>query len=221
MTRVGASVSSALISDPCWRAEGLAAIEEHNEDLLDVVDELRQQPYFRYVSVNLLNGCNYFPQQEDECDSRSCELYPVDDEGIVPEAIIETDGEEYDFELDGWVRWDMPSEDYYDLFENREAFTGYDGRKIWTFVHEKICFDESGFSSALGSTEGEVWQRDFNRVVSGLHSSINCHIVEGIANAPNSRPPKMNDRNDLLDADAEFERRLVNFPQAIEHLYFA
>jgi len=62
--------SQSLISDSCWRSEGLAAIDEYSEDLLEIVDELRQQPYFRYYSVNLLNGCNYFPQQEDECDSR-------------------------------------------------------------------------------------------------------------------------------------------------------
>ena len=62
--------SQSLISDSCWRSEGLAAIDEYSEDLLEIVDELRQQPYFRFYSVNLLNGCNYFPQQEDECDSR-------------------------------------------------------------------------------------------------------------------------------------------------------
>jgi hypothetical protein len=62
--------SQSLISDSCWRSEGLAAIDEYSSDLLEIVDELRQQPFFRYYSVNLLNGCNYFPQQEDECDSR-------------------------------------------------------------------------------------------------------------------------------------------------------
>jgi len=53
--------------------------------------------------------------------SRSCELYPEDDDGVVPEFIKILDGKEYDFELDGWVRWDMPTDDYYDLFENNEV----------------------------------------------------------------------------------------------------
>jgi hypothetical protein len=50
-----------------------------------------------------------------------------------------------------------------DLFENREAFTGYDGKGIWAFIHEKICFPEENFNSKLGTEEGALWQRDFNR----------------------------------------------------------
>ena len=51
---------------------------------------------------------------------RSCELYPEDD-GAVPESLKVLDGQEYGFELDGWVRWDMPTDDYYDLFANNEV----------------------------------------------------------------------------------------------------
>ena len=72
-------------------------MDEHNEDLLEVLDELRQQPFFRYYDMDMLNGCNFFPQSIDECD-RSCELYPVDD-GSVPDSIVSTDSEEYDFEV--------------------------------------------------------------------------------------------------------------------------
>ena len=62
-----------------------------------MLDELRQQPFFRYYDMDMLNGCNFFPQSIDECD-RSCELYPVDD-GSVPDSIVATDSEEYDFEV--------------------------------------------------------------------------------------------------------------------------
>ena len=55
-----------------------------------------------------------------EAGTASCEIFPLDDP--VDEGILERDSREYDFELDGWVRWDMPSEDYYDVFENREAY---------------------------------------------------------------------------------------------------
>ena len=103
--------ASSLISDPCWRAEGLAAIDAHNEDLCETLDELRAQSYFRFYSVDLLKGCNYFPQSEDECVS-TCELYPADEEDI-PSAIKKVDALEHEFELDAWVRWDMPSDDYY------------------------------------------------------------------------------------------------------------
>ena len=103
--------ASSLVSDPCWRAEGLAAIDEHNEDLCATLDELRAQSYFRFYSVDLLKGCNYFPQSEDECVS-TCELYPSEEEDI-PSAIKKVDASEHEFELDAWVRWDMPSDDYY------------------------------------------------------------------------------------------------------------
>jgi len=54
--------ASSLISDPCWRAEGLQCIDDENDELLEVLNKLRQQPFFRYYSVDLLKGCSYFPQ---------------------------------------------------------------------------------------------------------------------------------------------------------------
>ena len=72
----------------------------------------------------------------------------------VPPTIKEVDGRQHDFELDGWVRWDMPSEDYYDVFENREAYTAYDGGMIWSFIHNKICFRDPGVTSR--AVDGEA-----------------------------------------------------------------
>jgi hypothetical protein len=40
----------------------------------------------------------------------------------VPVAIREADLNEHEFELDGWARWDMPSEDYYDTEEFPESY---------------------------------------------------------------------------------------------------
>lgn len=61
----------------------------------------------------MLGSCEYMPQELFECYSQSCEIYPVD-EDEVPGDIMAKDSEEHEFELDGWARWDMPSEDYYD-----------------------------------------------------------------------------------------------------------
>ena len=33
----------------------------------------------------------------------------------VPTEIKDTDALEHEFEIDGWARWDMPSDDYYDM----------------------------------------------------------------------------------------------------------
>ena len=49
--------------------------------------------------------------------------------------------------------------EYYDLRENPEDDTGYDGSRVWKFIHNKICFNE-------GLDEEEfAWKRDFNRAM--------------------------------------------------------
>jgi len=54
---------------------------------------------------------------------------------------------EHEFKLDGWARWDMPSDDYYDTLLFPEDYTGYDGAEIWKFIHDRIGFHDTG---ALG-----------------------------------------------------------------------
>lgn len=40
----------------------------------------------------------------------------------MPDPIREADLNEHEFELDGWARWDMPSDDYYDTEEFPESY---------------------------------------------------------------------------------------------------
>jgi len=181
---------------------GIEAIDGYNKELLELLQRLRDQPFFRLYSVDLLNGCGYMPQEEDECESVSCEVFPVDSDRV-PATVRDRDASEYDFELDGWVRWDMPSEDYYDCVEIAETYTAYDGSMVWNFIHSKICFEDDS---------GE-WQMDFNRAVSGLHACISAHIVDGMKS----------DTSGAVDAVKEYERRLSSsgeVPEAIENLYF-
>ena len=58
--------------------------------------------------------------------------------------------------MDGWARWDMPSNDYYDTEEFPEGYTGYDGSEVWKFIHEKICF--KGYEY-----DDNHWKADFNK----------------------------------------------------------
>ena len=57
---------------------------------------------------------------------------------------VDRDEDEADFELDSWARWDQPSDftEYYDVIENAEGNTGYDGSAVWEFIHSKICFQK-------------------------------------------------------------------------------
>lgn len=65
----------------------------------------------------------YVPQSESPCELNKCEIEPSYD---VPDAMLNRDRDEYEFELDSWGRWDTPSDftEYYDLAENAEKNTG-------------------------------------------------------------------------------------------------
>jgi hypothetical protein len=115
-----------------------------NADLLAKLVPVRDLSYFRLFSVDMLASCEYLPQELFECYSQTCEIYPVDDELVcihvsiisvqkdafsllavclqVPGPIKAVDHAEHEFELDGWARWDMPSEDYYDTDEFPESY---------------------------------------------------------------------------------------------------
>ena len=190
---------------------GIAAIDTMNPEFQKTLEELRHFPYFRLYSCDMLGSCEYMPQELFECYSQSCEIYPVD-EDEVPIDIMTVDSEEHDFELDGWARWDMPTEDYYDTDQFPEEYTAYDGSMVWSFIHEKICFKD-------GSNDLEEWKADFNKAVSGLHSMISAQVVKGME----TKIAEGDEEAAELDVNAEFSRRLSTngeTPKALENLYF-
>ena len=65
-----------------------------------------------------------------------CEISPADD---VSTALRKRDESEHSFQLDGWVRWDMPGDftEYYDLTEEYERYTEYQVRCIALVVPEE------------------------------------------------------------------------------------
>ena len=134
----------------------------------------------------------------------------------VPDKIKVTDASESDFDLDGWARWDMPSEDYYDIAAFPEGYTGYDGREVWQFIHNRICFEGVGYND-------DNWKADFNRAVSGLHTMISAQVIRGIQERVDSGG-SFTDDEVWRDPDAELQRRIGpsgDNPQALENLYFS
>jgi len=201
-------------------APGIAAIDALNTDLDQLLSTLREQSYFRLYSVDMLASCEYIPQELFECYSETCEIYPVDEEEI-PQFIRKVDMDEHDFELDGWARWDMPSEDYYDTSEFPEEFTGYDGSEVWNFIHDRIAFHDE--ETRIDEYDSDNWKADFNKAVSGMHSMISAQVVKGIEEKIISGEG-FEDGCEWTDPKTEFDRRLGPLgetPQAIENLYFA
>ena len=101
--------------DSKWLTEGIEAVRSQNTDvLLPLLSQIRSRPFFRVFAVDLLASCSYTPTHEEPCMLDACEIEPTDE---VPSRIVERDEDEYEFELDSWARWDMPSDytEYYDL----------------------------------------------------------------------------------------------------------
>lgn len=124
------------------------------------------------------------------------------------------DYDEHDFDIDGWARWDMPSEDYYDIEQFPEDYTEYDGAEVWNFIHNRICFEGYGY-------DDDHWKADFNKAVSGVHSMISAQIIQGMQSKVEEGDSE--EGEPLPDPVAEFQRRLSpegETPLAIENLYF-
>jgi len=197
---------------------GIASIESMNDGMEEMLSHMREQPFFRLYSVDMLASCEYFPQELFECYSETCEIYPIDEEEV-PEDIITTDMNEYEFELDGWARWDMPSEDYYDTSQFPEEFTAYDGSSVWRFIHDRIAFHDASITDEYDS---DNWKADFNKAVSGMHSMVSAQIIRGIAEKV-EKGEGFEEGCKWVDPLEEFRRRLSEdgeTPQALENLYF-
>jgi len=117
--------------------------------------------------------------------------------------VIARDREEYNFLIDGWVSKDMPSDftEYFDLRESASRNTGYNGQRVWRFIHTNLCFQKRLQQEEMG------WKRDFNRLISGMHAVVDCEIIEDIGLSEEGR--------------CEYRRRLRDEPGSILNLYYA
>ena len=184
-----------------WLPAAIQAVRAQNPEVHPLLEDLRARRFFRLYAADLLASCAYLPSEEEPCDLGECEVDATED---VPPELEERDRSESDFELDSWARWDQPSDftEYYDLMQNPEGDTGYDGSMIWNFIHSKITFQKGV------ANQGNEWKSDFNRAVSGLHASVSCHIIEDM------------EKTDPAKALDEYRRRLRDEPEAISNLYF-
>lgn len=201
-------------------APGIAAINAALPTLAPLFEELRTLPYFRLYSCDMLASCEYMPQELFECYTESCEIYPVDDDEV-PADIKNADFNEHEFELDGWARWDMPSDDYYDTSLFPEDYTGYDGSEVWDFIHNRIGFHDGAMKT--DEYDAEDWKADFNKAVSGLHAMVSAQVISGMSDKINSGEGINPDDYQWTDPILEFDRRLGaegETPEAVENLYF-
>ena len=75
-------LQATAISTNAELVPGIDAIDNANEDIRAQLNTLRQKPYFRLYSVDILASCEYMPQELFECYSETCEIYPIDDDEV-------------------------------------------------------------------------------------------------------------------------------------------
>ena len=183
---------------------GIESVRECLRDVNLVLPLLRQitsRDYFSYFAVNLITPCMYFPTEDGGCEIDRCEISAVRDRDV-PRGLLKRDLDEYGFAIDGWCRKDMPSDftEYFDLRECESRDTGFDGSRVWRFIHHKICFskklDDPSYS----------WKRDYNRAVSGMHAAVSAEIIADMGFTEGGR--------------VAYHRRLRDLPGVINNLYY-
>lgn len=194
-------------------AELIADLGAADLNVLSNLEELRSFKFFSLYSIDMLANCAYIGGAVDECEFDACEVLP---EEPAPLELLERDGGERTFELDAWARFDLPSEDYYDLEAYPEGYTAYDGSHVWRFIYDNLSF--AGSTKARRTCIGGIcpeddengWRAVFDRSISGMHASIACHVVDDFSE----------DDDECL---AEFRRRLQPeaHPERLRNLNFA
>lgn len=74
--------SASAISSNEELLPGIAAIDKANDELFAKLESLRENPYFRFYSVDILASCEYMPQELVECYTEACEIYPSDEDEV-------------------------------------------------------------------------------------------------------------------------------------------
>ena len=107
---------------------------------------------------------------------------------------------------------------YLNLEKNPESYTGYQGRNIWPAIYQENCFVCNIFVLLfiliyIVANGEELWQEEklFNRLISGLHASINSHIFEYFLDP---------DTNQFTPNWKVYFERVGNFPDRIDNIYY-
>lgn len=222
------------VSDCCCT---YADLEEANGRLVhDLLQRTVASPFFAHFKVNLCSECGLW-QDSSLCVLRSCSVCECDD----PPAWAKGDdcgGQQVDQgvvagtspliaagwplakpALEGGASADG-EEVVVDLRLNPERYTGYDGSsaaKVWDAVHSSNCFQ------APQQAEGEEVcllareQRVYNRLLSGLHSSISLHIAQKYCLERSTTT--VGDCARWGPAPAVAYERVLRHPDRLENLY--
>jgi len=191
------------VSDCCCSYSDL---EETNDVRVhSLLKEVVGTPFFAHFRVNLCSECALW-QDPGLCVLRDCAVCECEsapawaveceqegqsgepatsqvDQNVVPLPAFAVGAES------SWGQGDQATsqeEVVVDLRENPERYTGYSGSsaaRVWDEVHNRNCFNAELESSENRTSSMfcpvSAVQRVYDRLLSGLHSSISLHIAHG------------------------------------------
>ncbi|KIJ49627.1 hypothetical protein M422DRAFT_74655 [Sphaerobolus stellatus SS14] len=218
------------------------SVESVSHTLHDYLGELVRAPFFKYFRTDLYRECPFW-QENGFCMNRECGITTVD-ESEIPLAWraaelskVQAPSEElrsslpgcYYRDADFCFHDDTSEGEYFDLSENPERFTGYEGpsaNRVWSSIYQENCFGISEQSlhrpiserNLLGlepkeGDDGYICEekRVYYRIISGLHASISMHICRD----------SFNQSTGEWGPDLQcFIQRIASHPERLNHIYF-
>eukprot|EP01016_Furgasonia_blochmanni_P049515 TRINITY_DN7523_c0_g1_i3.p1 TRINITY_DN7523_c0_g1~~TRINITY_DN7523_c0_g1_i3.p1 ORF type:complete len:496 (-),score=132.46 TRINITY_DN7523_c0_g1_i3:109-1596(-) len=206
----------------------VATIKRTNSRILDTLDNISNTLFFKIFRVNLENECPFWAQklictQPGKCSVCKCEdpEIPVswkteDKKSKVDQSPLQDllapwsslPHEKKDEEGGNFIWYVEDPENaagvYVNLKLNPEAFTGYQGQKIWSAIYSENCFKGDVSNMCLE-------ERTLNRMISGLHTSISTQLSEYYIDFEyNVTKPNL----------WMFFEKVGNYPERILNLYF-
>eukprot|EP01017_Pseudomicrothorax_dubius_P027634 TRINITY_DN3212_c0_g3_i1.p1 TRINITY_DN3212_c0_g3~~TRINITY_DN3212_c0_g3_i1.p1 ORF type:complete len:449 (-),score=69.63 TRINITY_DN3212_c0_g3_i1:161-1507(-) len=213
---------SGKIEDICAPLERL---RETNSKVVGYLTELSDTKFFKIFRVNLDVDCPFWAMKAMCTSKTKCAICECADADIPIKWRLELNKSKpapvttnQDFvsiwndrhrQLDELHVEDVENDQglYVNLKQNPEAFTGYQGQKIWETIYK-----ENRFQGEM--RELSLEERTLNRMISGLHTSISTHLSWFFIDHDTSDTPEMR-RNVNL-----FFEKVGNYPDRIENLYF-
>jgi len=190
------------VSDCCCSFD---TIEKTNEELYPLLRRIVATPFFSHFKIDLCSECQLWKDSPmcvlRDCSVCECESPPIwasevdwmpdelECQHIEDEVVTSVDAHVTDtfgslVQTDTFFGEDTTAEEdedtavVVDLRKNPEQYTGYTGRsaeKVWKAVHEENCFQQEDESDGTCGLSAD--QRVYNRVISGMHSSISLHVA--------------------------------------------
>eukprot|EP01017_Pseudomicrothorax_dubius_P037353 TRINITY_DN5465_c0_g1_i3.p1 TRINITY_DN5465_c0_g1~~TRINITY_DN5465_c0_g1_i3.p1 ORF type:complete len:415 (+),score=113.77 TRINITY_DN5465_c0_g1_i3:26-1270(+) len=201
------NASSMSLKTLCVQGEEL---RDKNKEIFKALTELEHTKYFTNFMLNFDIPCPRWAKEkicalasrtspDSKCDDAELNYYETNN-------TVQENNQNLD--LDTILKGADPAQgDLINLLNNPEAYTGYQGQKVWNAVTEENCFRKPQQNSCSKD-------QSLDRLISGFHSSVSTHLSFKYAD-PHAASHKYTPNFQI------WFPRVGNYQERIENLYFA